>query len=245
MNAPSLGGILATRQGSLALALVCAICAAGVLVFALGRYKTHVTQPTTQATVLIASGEIAKGTTGTEIAAQKLYRSVPVAASQLAPGDISNAADLSAQSASATIFPGQYLNTSDFSTLASVSLALHNGTRGIEIATAGAQGAVDITNPGSRVDVWGKPTTGADPNYVLVASDVLVLKPATATPVTIGNQSVPGSTLVVEIPNAEVNAVLDHSASVYLTLRPGKSGAVPAAAATPTTTTTTTTAGAS
>jgi Flp pilus assembly protein CpaB len=245
MNAPSLGGILATRQGSLALALVCAICAAGVLVFALGRYKTHVTQPTPQATVLIASGEIAKGTTGTQIAAQKLYRSVPVTAAQLSAGAIANAADLTDQTASTNILPGQQLTSGDFSSLASVSLTLHNGTRAIEIATAGAQGAVDITNPGSRVDVWGKPTTGAGTNYVLVASDVLVLKPATATPVTIGNQSVPGSTLVVEIPSAEVSAVLDHSASVYLTLRPGKSGAVPAAAATPTTTTTTTTAGAS
>ena len=43
MSAPSLGGLLATRQGSLMLAALCAICAAGVLVFALGRYKTNVT----------------------------------------------------------------------------------------------------------------------------------------------------------------------------------------------------------
>jgi Flp pilus assembly protein CpaB len=162
MNAPSLGGILATRQGSLALALVCAICAAGVLVFALGRYKTHVTQPTPQATVLIASGEIAKGTTGTEIAAQKLYRSVPVTAAQLSAGAIANAADLSGQTASTNILPGQQLTSSDFSSLAAVSLALHNGTRAIEISAAGAQGAVDITDPGSRVDVWGKPTSTSE-----------------------------------------------------------------------------------
>jgi Flp pilus assembly protein CpaB len=244
MNAPSLGGILATRQGSLALALVCAICAAAVLVFALGRYKTHVVQPTPQATVLIASGEISKGTTGTEIAAQKLYRSVPVTAAQLSAGAIANAADLSSQTASTNILPGQQLTASDFSSLAAVSLALHNGTRAIEISAAGAQGGVDITNPGSRVDVWGKPTT-SDTSYVLVASDVLVLKPATATPVTVGNQSIPGSTLVVEVPNSEVRAMLDNSGSVYLTLRPGKSGAAPATAAAPTTTTTNSTAGAS
>src|ERR1019366_10393882 len=62
MSRPSLGGMLATRQGALVLALVCAACAAGIQLFALGQYKSAQTTPqTVQATVLVATAEITKG----------------------------------------------------------------------------------------------------------------------------------------------------------------------------------------
>ena len=261
MSAPSLGGALATRQGSLMLAVLCAICAAGVLVFALGRFKTNVTQQqqqqvVPQTSVLVATGEITKGMTGTEIAQKKLYKVEPVSTSAVTLGAITDAGELSAQSAVSDILPGQQLTTTDFSELASVSLVLNKGERAVEIAVSGAPGAVDITNPNSRVDIYGDASsstvggvseaaagTAAPAGYQLVQQNVRVLKPATAAPVTIGNQSVAGSTLVLIVARSHVEQLLnDQQNGIYLVLRPGKSGALPV---TPTTPTTTATSGAS
>jgi Flp pilus assembly protein CpaB len=244
MSAPSLGAVLATRQGSLMLALLCAICAAGVLIFALGRYKTNTTAPVVpQASVLVASSEITKGMTGTEIAKQRLYKVEPMSQSQVAPGAISDASELSAASATADILPGQQLTTGDFSELASVSLVLHKGERAVEIAISGAPGAVDITNPNSRVDIYGCAAVASTAessggcSYVLIQQNVRVLKPATATAVTIGNQSVSGSTLVLIVAKSHVQQLITDADNLYLDLRPGKSGALPVTPTTPTSTT--------
>jgi Flp pilus assembly protein CpaB len=242
MSGPSLGSILATRQGSLMLALLCAVCAAGVLVFALGRYKSNVQQPVPQATVLVATGEIAKGTTGSEIAAKTLYKPTPVATTSVTPGAITDAAQLSSATASSDILPGQQLTSADFATIINVGEVLKPNQRALEISVGGANGAVDITQPSSRVDIYlsgasgdslatGRPTktgvTGTAGTAAsvpatskLLASNVLVLKPATATPVTIGNLPVPGSTLVLALNNSQVPEMIANSGSLYLALRP-------------------------
>ncbi len=87
VSRPNLGGMMATRQGALVLALICALAATGVLMFALGRYKTSVKAPVTpQTTVLVATKQIAKGTSAATIAAAGEYRAMPIVATQLAPG---------------------------------------------------------------------------------------------------------------------------------------------------------------
>jgi Flp pilus assembly protein CpaB len=248
MSGPSLGSILATRQGSLVLALLCAVCAAGVLVFALGRYKSNVQQPVPQATVLVATGEITKGTIGSEIAAKGLYKPTPVATTAVTPGAITDAAALSGATASADILPGQQLTSADFSTIINAGEVLKSNQRALEIAVGGANGAVDITQPGSRVDIYlsgatGTPTASGSPpaspgttkttvtgtagttasvpaTSKLLASNVLVLKPATGTPVTIGNQPVAGGTLVLALNNTQVPEMIANSGNLYLALRP-------------------------
>jgi Flp pilus assembly protein CpaB len=253
MSAPSLGGMLATRQGSLMLAVLCAICAAGVLVFALGRYKTNVAQQPQvipQTSVLVATGEISKGMTGTEIAKQHLYKVEQVSSTAVTPDALTDASLLGSQSAAADILPGQQLTSSDFSELASVSLVLNKGERAVEISISGAAGAVDITNPNSRVDIYGSASpsssaggvsesSGASTGYQLIQQNVRVLKPATSTPVTIGNQSVSGSTLVLIVARSHVQQLINDSSSLYLVLRPGKSGALPVTPTVPGATTTT------
>ena len=108
--------------------------------------------------------------------------------------------------------------------------------------------AVDITNPNSRVDIYGvrgrprarsaaSPRGTASTGFLrarraariqLIQQNVRVLKPATATPVTIGNQSVSGSTLVLIVARSHVQQLLDDQQNgIYLVLRPGKSGALP------------------
>jgi hypothetical protein len=245
MSGPSLGSILATRQGSLMLALLCAVCAAGVLVFALGRYKSNVQQPVPQASVLVATGEIAKGTTGADIASQRLYKLEPVAATAVTPGALTDAAALSTDTASSDILPGQQLTSADFATIINVGEALKHNQRGLEVTIGESPGATDITQPGSLVDLYdtngnsgvpsGAAAAGASgltasagsssavpAGAKLIASHVLVLKPATATPVTIGNMSVIGSSLVFALNDNMVGEVITTAVKggLYLALDP-------------------------
>jgi Flp pilus assembly protein CpaB len=242
MSGPSLGSILATRQGSLMLALLCAVCAAGVLVFALGRYKSNVQQPVPQASVLVATGEIAKGTTGADIASQRLYKLEPVAATAVTPGALTDAAALGTETASSDILPGQQLTSADFATILNVGEALKHNQRGLEVTISESPGATDITQPGSRVDLYdtnavpsgaaaaggsGLTASAGSSSDVpaaakLIASNVLVLKPATAIPVTIGNKSVIGSSLVFALSDNLVGAVISTAVKggIYLALDP-------------------------
>jgi Flp pilus assembly protein CpaB len=217
MRAPSLGAVLATRQGSLLLALVCAALAALVLIVALRQFQTHVRRPLPQATVLVATGRIEPGMTGAQLAARHLYRSTPVVSTQLSAGAIGDAAQIATATASARIMPGQQLTTADFETIIGVDQAVPAGQRAVEISTSEAPGATDITQAGSRVDVWSRPTDGA---AFLIVADVRVLKPATPTPVTLGNRSVGGDTLVLALPADTVRRVLSNAGSLYLALRP-------------------------
>ncbi|MGA9859984.1 MAG: Flp pilus assembly protein CpaB, partial [Solirubrobacteraceae bacterium] len=228
---PSLGGILATRQGSLILALVCAVCAAGILFVALNRYKTSIKPPVTQDTVLIATGEIAKGTPGTTIAQEKLYRSTPVAASQVTPGALSDASMLSSDTAAVNILPGQQLTAADFASFTTLSEMLPAGDRAVTVSIGEANGSTDIVQSGDHVDIWITETTGAATQGVKpILSDVLVLKPGNATPVKDQGVTIAGADMVVAVPNSQVPLLLNYATkgSLYLTLRP--TDATPSAA---------------
>ena len=218
--------MLATRQGSLIVALVCAVAAAGILFFALNRYKTSLKPPVTQDTVLIATGEIAKGTAGTTIAQEKLYRSAPVAASQLTPGALTDASMLSSETTAVQILPGQQLTAADFAAFSSLSETLPPGNRAVTLSIGEAEGATDIVQAGDHVDIWYDPK---DASPVPVLSNVEVLKPGNATPVKSQGVTIAGPEMVVSVANAEVPIVLRYAAegSLYLTLR--STDAVPSA----------------
>jgi Flp pilus assembly protein CpaB len=176
MARPSLGGLMATRQGAMMLALVCAICAAGILVFALGKYKSGLRTVTQQATVLVATGNIPKGAQGSSLAARGLYKATPVVASQITPGALSDAAYLQGKTAATTILPGQQLSAADFTAVVGVTGLLTPNQRAISLAISESPGANDVLQPGDRVDVYTY-FPKADV-VVLTDPDVLVLKSA-------------------------------------------------------------------
>ena len=180
MARPSLGGMLATRQGALVLALICAACAAGILVFALGQYKTGLKTPTVQATALVATAQITKGTSGDTVASRGLYKSTPIVASQLAPGAISDASMLTGKVASVNILPGQQLTVADFSGVTGVSGLLTSSQRAVALSIAESPGATDLLQPGDRVDVYETVKPGVTP-LVLMAQNVQVVKQSGGT----------------------------------------------------------------
>jgi Flp pilus assembly protein CpaB len=227
---PSLGGLLATRQGSLTLALLCAVCAAGVLMFALGRYKTGLKPTVQQATVLVSSGEIHKGTTGQEIAAQHLYKSTPVVSTQIAPGALNDAASLAGQTARVDILPGQQLVTSDFSVLVGLDQTLAKNQRAVAVSIAESPGITDALQAGNRVDVYSMftPKSGT-PELLLLNPNAEVLKPATPVAVRSGSQTITGSSMLLALDDNKASQVIFAAlqGSLYLSLRPLKSSQTP------------------
>jgi Flp pilus assembly protein CpaB len=176
MARPSLGGLMATRQGALMLALLCAVCAAGILVFALGKYKSGLKTVTQQATVLVATGDIPRGAQGSSLAARGLYKPMPVVPSQIAPGALSDASYLQGKTASTTILPGQQLSVADFTGVVGVTGLLTPNQRAISLAISESPGNNDVLQPGDRVDVYTYfPKRDV---VVLTDPDVLVLKSA-------------------------------------------------------------------
>jgi pilus assembly protein CpaB len=170
--------MLATRQGALVLALICAACAGGILLFALGQYKTAQSTPqTVQATVLVATAEITKGTSGDVVASRGLYKSTPIVASQVTPGAVSDASMLAGKVASANILPGQQLTAADFTGVTGVSGLLTPSERAIALTISESPGATDVLQPGDHVDVYA----AIDGNAVLMAQDIQVIKQSGGT----------------------------------------------------------------
>ena len=190
MARPSLGGMLATRQGALILALICAACAAGILVFALGQYKTQVQAPAPiQGTVLIATAQIPQGMAGNVIAARGLYKATPVAATQVQAGAVSDASVLAGKVATTNILPGQQLTLADFSGPTGVVGLLTPDQRAVALNISESPGATDILQAGERVDIYA--SFGG--KMVLLDPNIEVIKPAGATASTSTGSAQPAS----------------------------------------------------
>jgi Flp pilus assembly protein CpaB len=231
---PSFGGLLATRQGSLTLALLCAVCAAGILMFALGRYKSGLKTTVQQSTALVATGVIKKGTPGTTVAAQNLYKVTPVATTQLAPGAITNAAQLAGETAQADILPGQQLVAGDFSSVVGITSVLQPDQRAVAVTVDEVHGITDALQAGDHVDVYVDVGAGSGGNAVILLDpNVTVLKPAGAA-VHIGGTAVVGASMLLAVDSDKVGEFTwaNDNAKLYLSLRPTNAGKTPGAAAT-------------
>jgi pilus assembly protein CpaB len=223
MARPSFGGLLATRKGALTLALVCAVAAAGILVFALGRYRNNLQTVTKQATVLVATGNIAKGTSADAIAAQGLYKSMPIVASQLAVGAISDASLLTGKVVSTNVLPGQQLTLSDFTSVAGVPGILAPDQRAVSVSIDEFHGDTDVLLPGDRVDIYAT-LSGANKvgsAMYLLMPNIQVLK-VSGAPTVIGGQPVTGGAVVLLVNSHQAPAiyVAASQGALYFTLRP-------------------------
>jgi Flp pilus assembly protein CpaB len=235
MARPSLGGLLATRKGALTLALLCAVTAAGILVFALGRYRNNLQTVTQQATVLVATGNIPKGTSGSTIAARGLYKAMPIVTSQLAVGAISDSSLLAGKIVASNVLPGQQLTLSDFTGVAGVAGALAPNQRAVSVAIDEAHGDTDVLQPGDRVDVYVSLAAGdkSGNSVLMLVPNAQVLK-AAGQPTNVGGQAVAGGSLVLAV-SAQQAPEVDLASSqgtLFLALRPANATKSPA---TPTT----------
>ncbi|MDQ6806296.1 MAG: RcpC/CpaB family pilus assembly protein [Actinomycetota bacterium] len=180
MNGPSIGGLLATRQGAVTVALVCAIVATAILVFAIGKYRHAVAGGPKQVTVLVATSAIPKGSSASLIASQGLYKVTPILDTQVSPGAIIDAASLAGKIAANNILPGQQLTAADFTTgPVGLTAGLSPTERAIAMTLDPAHGA-GVLEAGDHVDLYGSFAGGTGTTtanlVALLVSNAVVLK---------------------------------------------------------------------
>ncbi len=175
--AGDLGRWSSTRRGTMTLALMSALLAAGVLVFALHKYRESVTAPSKQVTVLEATRFIPKGTAGAAIGVGQYFRVEKVAEKQAAAGALVNSASLHGEVASGDIYPGQQLTAADFVGGGLFYSRLPRNLRAVSVPVDTSHGMLGNIQTGDRADVYASfPKEGARPPFVrLLAPDVVVL----------------------------------------------------------------------
>ena len=234
LSRPNLGGLLATRAGAVTLALICAVVAAGLLVFALSSYKHTAQVVIPQATVLIATGEIHKGTSGEEIAAQNLFKSTPVISTQVAAGALSDSAVLKGSVAVSDILPGQQLTAAEFTTVAGVVGQLGPNQRAVSLTIDEAHGDTDVLQAGDSVDVYAALSVRGTSVLSLLIPDALVIKPAAAAGAAAAPAAAPaagaaaaapaatGASLVLAVSTAQAPALAfaSDNGHLWIFLRP-------------------------
>lgn len=231
---PHLRGLPATRHGAVALALICAVVAAGILVVAIGQYKTSVQTTTKQDSVLVATGLIQKGTSGDVIATQSLVRSTPILEKSLAVGAITNTSALIGRVAAQDILPGQQLTFTDFTTSQTlgVQTQLAPNQRAVAVTLDAEHGLSGVIEAGDRVDVYGSyqvaPVNGEGYHMVkLLDPDVLVLKSSTSAAAGGGlgggsSSSSGGGPVLLAVSSNDVGPVTftSDTSGLWLVLRP-------------------------
>src|ERR671930_311827 len=106
--------LLSSRQGTLALAVVAGLFALGALLAFMSGYKRNLDKGAQPVTVLVAKGELPKGSSGDQIAKKGLFQATGFRRDQVADGAITDPASLRGQVAVTEIVPGQQLKAADF-----------------------------------------------------------------------------------------------------------------------------------
>jgi Flp pilus assembly protein CpaB len=219
----SFKALLATRRGTLLVAIACAVAAAAILVFAINRYRQSVNATATQDTVLVANHLIQKGTSGAELAASQLYTPATLTSKNVASGAITDAAVLQGKVAVHDILPGQQLTLADFGPAVGVPDELAANQRAISIPLDSSHGLSGVVTTGDRVDVYaGFNVAGqngiAGPVLRLLIPNVLVLESSAG-----GTNGTNGGNVVLAVnDNQAANvAYASDNGKIWLVLRPG------------------------
>src|SRR5438045_249187 len=103
---PDLRGVLSTRQGTLGAAVLVAVIAGAILLFAITSYRHGVSAANKQSTVFVAKRLIQKGTSGDAIASGQMFTATRIAQKEVSAGAISDSATLQGKVAAKDILPG-------------------------------------------------------------------------------------------------------------------------------------------
>jgi Flp pilus assembly protein CpaB len=214
-----------TRRGTLAIALVSALIAAGILVIALHSYRKSVETSGTPATVLVATRAIEQGTSGQAIAAGQFFKPTRILAKQITTGALADPGALRGKVAAANIYPGEQLTAADFVTRGGIVSKLGSGQRAIAVPLDNSHGLVGSLQAGEHVDVYAsfqsKSATEV-PFLRLLAPNVVVLKAGEASGAAgLGASNQPTAVLAVSAHQATDLAFAVDNGKVWLTLRPG------------------------
>jgi Flp pilus assembly protein CpaB len=234
--------LLATRRGTVTVAVASAVVAAGILVFAMERYRHTVDANGNPETVFVASQAIPKNTPGDVIAGENLFKSTQIVGKQVSAGAIADAAALHGKVTVRDINPGEQLTASDFTTNGGLPSQLAPSERAITLTLDNEHGMLGLLNTGDHVDVYAgismQGTGGVnEPVLRLLAADVPVLKPGSSS----GSSSTIGaggsnssSQVTLKVPDADAGplAYAADNGKVWLVLRPANATSTPAPSST-------------
>jgi Flp pilus assembly protein CpaB len=229
---PDLRGLLSSRQGTLAVATVCALIAAGIIVFAISRYRQNVNASTAQSTVLVAKGLIQKGTSGDAVAGGQLFTAENLLQKQVSTGAVADAAALRGKVAVRNILPGEQLTLGDFAAASGIATTLAPTQRAMSIAVDQAHGLIGVLQAGDHVDVYagfdvsqgsGKPL----PIMRLLIPNVAVLQAASSGGAIGGGTQTGNAILAVNATQAGKVAFAQENGKIWLVLRPGNAATTP------------------
>jgi pilus assembly protein CpaB len=220
---PELTTLLATRRGTLAVALAAVIIAAGIIVLALNRYRHSVNTSNSVESVLVANKPIEKGTPGATLVAQGMYAPAKVLEKRVSPGALTDAAALSGRVAVTNILPGQQLTLTDFAYGGGVATELAANQRAIAIPLDASHGLSGILQTGDHVDVYSGFNAAAGAQVKLLISNVLVLEAGVggSSGVVGGGNSSGQVVLAVNTNQAAEIAYASDNGKIWLVLRPG------------------------
>ncbi len=206
-------------------AVICALVALGIIIYALNKYRDNANSGNRPATVLVASSLIQKGASGAAIAQEQLFKPTTIVARQVTPGAFADSGLLIGKVAATTIYPGQQLVASDFVPGAGVTATLGPNERAVEVPIGGAAGLVGNLAAGDYVDVYlslgGNNAAGAE--LRLLASNVLVLQSPSEGGGGLGTSSNQGGNLTLAVDTSLAPKVIfaSENGTLWLTLRPG------------------------
>jgi Flp pilus assembly protein CpaB len=146
--------LLSTRRGTVIIAIVCTLVAAGILVYAAARYRQSVERSAGVQTVLVANATILKGTSGDVVATQQMFHTQSIAVKHVSAGAIADTAVLHGQVAAADISPGQQLTLGEFTASGGYASQLAPDERVISIPLDASHGLAGVAQAGDRVDVY-------------------------------------------------------------------------------------------
>jgi Flp pilus assembly protein CpaB len=215
-----------TRRGTLSIALVAMLIAAGILAFALHRYRQGIENSGKPATVLVANRLITKGTSGAAIGVGEYFKPSKILDKQVLQGALASSADLHNKVAAVDIYPGQQLTAADFVPGGLFYSKLPRNLRAVSVPVDTSHGMIGNVQTGDRVDVYASfPKEGEKPAILrLLASNVVVLDAPKGSGTALGGitQTTATSNVSLEV-SVHQAAELAFSADfgkVWLVLRP-------------------------
>jgi Flp pilus assembly protein CpaB len=175
----------AHRFWNIAIALGLGLLAILLTTYYVSNYKRHVQHGQSDVPVLVASSDIAVGTSGAEVLSRHLLTTTNVPRRDVVPGAISNPNQLRGLTSIQTVYAGEQVTTRRFGTNAQrgIRAQLTGTDRAFELAGDPHQLLAGTLRTGDRVDVvatWTFPDTGGQHVSRVILRNLLVLAaPAT------------------------------------------------------------------
>jgi Flp pilus assembly protein CpaB len=146
--------LLTTRRGTLALAGLCALIAAALLMVFLARYRNSLTEAAAPTPVLVATSLVQKGMSGSVLAEKRAFEVIERKAEDVKQGAVADPALLRDKVAAVDIYPGQQITAAAFTTATGTVLPkLADDQRAISLPVDHEHGLIGQVQTGDHVDV--------------------------------------------------------------------------------------------